>query len=244
MEIVKLLGLAGLMLVLQACSEDDFCNCLQKAGSTVTESRQVPGFTKIQMNNNIDLEVIPDSVDAVFVTCGSNLADGISTVVESGTLVLKNINKCNWLRSPKNKFTVRVHTKKLEYILSQGTGDIWFLDSLRTSPFLLESSNGTGDYHLLFSNDFTELKLHSGPADLYVKGAVRKIYFYNGANGYIYADEMLADTTSISTYSTGDSKVYAKDRLDVNIGYSGDVFYRGQPVVTKSGDGSGQLIPL
>lgn len=171
------------------------------------------------------------------------LIDGISTEVVSGKLIIRNNNKCNWLRDLNNKFTVTVTVKDLDYILTQGSGNINFVDTLRNSPFLIESYNGTGDYRLLFSSSRAELKLHSGPADIYVSGYVADIFIYSAANGFVHGEHLRADLCSISTYSTGDTRVGPSNTLNANIGYSGDVYYTGQPVITRTGDGTGQLLP-
>jgi hypothetical protein len=244
MEIVKYLLAGCLLLSVTSCTEEDFCNCFQRTGGKITEERSLGPFSKIELNNNIDLEVIPDTMNAVFITCGDNLIDGISTEVLNSKLILRNNNKCNWLRDLSNKFTARVHVKNLDYILSQGSGDITFLDTLRTSPFLLETANGTGEYRLLFSSNNAELKLHSGPADIYASGKIDQIYFFSGANGYIYAEDLISQYCTVNTASTGDCRVQANVKLDVNIDYIGDVFYRGAATVSRTGSGSGQLLPL
>lgn len=233
-----------ILVAFSGCSEDDFCNCLKRTGPAATEARNVPAFSKIEMNNNIDVELVQDTVDKVFITCGENLLDGISTEVEGSTLILKNNNKCNWMRDLGNKFTARIHVRNLDYILNQGTGDIKCLDSLRYSPFLLECSNGTGEYKLLFSTTNVELKLHSGPADLFVEGLINNIYIYSAGNGYVHASSMKANYCTVSTSGTGDISVNAAVRLDATIDYIADVFYTGTPEIKRYGNGSGQIKPL
>jgi hypothetical protein len=226
------------------CTEDDFCNCFKRTGSTVTEVRSAEAFKRIELYNNIDLEIVPDTFHKIEVTCGENLVDGISTDVVNGQLVIRNNNKCNWMRDLNNRFVVKVTVKKLEFILSQGSGDIRTLDTIRTSPFLIESYNGTGTYSFLFNSQKVELKLHSGPADIKGYGFVQDLFIFSAANGYIHTEQLVSKECTVITKSTGDVKVNVIDKLDAEIGYSGDVLYGGSPIITRTGTGSGQLLPL
>jgi len=234
----------SIAIIFYSCGKDSLCNCGKRTGPVVTETRVCSPFTEIEMNNNIDLVVKPDTFCSVQVTCGANLLDGITTKVENGRLILHNKNKCNWLRDLENRFTVTVSVSQLSYLVSNGTGDIHFSDTLRTSPFLLESINATGDYHLLFNCDRVELKLHTGPADIYATGYAKDLYLYSVANGYSYAKDLRSETCTVHTESTGDTYVNASSELQAEIGYSGNVYYSGNPSAVRTGNGTGNLIQL
>ncbi|HEX5003473.1 MAG TPA: head GIN domain-containing protein [Bacteroidia bacterium] len=234
----------SIITLFYSCGKDSLCNCGKRTGPIVSETRNCASFSEIEMNNNIDLVVIPDTFCSVQVTCGANLLDGITTTVENGRLILHNKNKCNWLRDLENRFTVTATVKQLSYLVSNGTGDIHFSDTLRTTPFLFESINATGDYHLLFNCDRVELKLHTGPADIYASGYAKDLYLYSVANGYAYAKELKTETCTVHTESTGDTYVNASTSLHAEIGYTGDVYYSGSASTVRTGNGSGNLIQL
>ena len=238
-------GFVVIAMILQGCEKDDFCNCTKGEGSKISETRMLPVFERIELNNNIDVVLTPDTVTYAVLTCGKNLADGIETEVLNGTLVIRNINRCNWLRDFENTFTLNVHYNKLSHIVYNGSGDITCADTVRTNNLLVESWNGTGKLSFLFSGGELYLKLHTGTADMAASGIADLLYIYTAGNGYIKAGSLVADHAWVNTRSTGDCEVYATEILDVNITYNGDVYYHGEPLVIRQQiTGSGNLFPF
>ena len=239
---MKRLWIILFVLSLQGCKKDDFCNCLENEGSTTTETRSLPDFESIEMNNNVDVVLVPDTMNYATLTCGKNLADGIKTEVVDNTLVIKNINRCNWLRDFKNKFTLDVHYRTINHIVDNGSGNLTCADTIRIGVLLAESWNGTGNLSFLFSGDELYLKLHTGTADMEASGTANLLYVYTAGNGYIKAGSLVAQQALVTTKSTGDCEVLANDLLDVTIEYNGDVFYHGTPsYIRKVITGHGNL---
>ena len=58
-NIYLIIFLICVVAVVPGCKKDSFCNCLEKTGSTISETRIVPPFVNIEMNNNIDIGVKP-----------------------------------------------------------------------------------------------------------------------------------------------------------------------------------------
>ncbi len=235
----------AVIFLLQGCEKDDFCNCVKSEGSTISETRTLPAFENIEMNNNVDVELTPDTVTFAVLTCGKNLADGIETEVSNNTLIIRNKNRCNWLRDFDNKFTLNVHYNKITHIGYFGSGNLSCTDTIRADSLLVESWNGTGKLSFVFNGRDLFLKLHTGTADIAASGIASLLYVYTAGNGYIRAGNLSAEQVLLTTNSTGDSEVLANNLLDVNIGYNGDVFYHGSPsYIRKMITGHGNLYPF
>ena len=235
----------AVVLLLQGCEKDDFCNCTKSEGSMVSETRTLPAFEFIDMDNNVDIELTPDTITYAVLTCGKNLADGIETEVSGNTLFVRNKNRCNWLRDFDNKFTLNVHFNKLSHIGNYGSGNLTCTDTLRMDNLVVESWNGMGTLSFIFNGGDLYLKIHTGAADMEASGMANLLYIYTAGNGYMRTRNLEANTVWLTTNSTGDCEVFPKNELDVNIGYNGDVFYHGSPVVIrKSVTGSGNLYPF
>lgn len=231
-----------LSISLSSCEKDSLCNCLKSTGDSETEVRDLPEFYAIEMNQNVDVILKHGSMNQARVTAGENLLDGVSTEVDNGLLRIKNINRCNWLRDFKNKFTVEITYTDLKAITMRGSGVLHCLDTIRSDEFMAESWNGTGVINLLLDCNDTKLKLHTGPGDINASGKTGILYVYSTGNGFMRLSSLESNYTYVTTRSTGDCEVTANTELEVSIEYQGDVYYRGEPPVIKSTiTGSGKL---
>lgn len=230
-------------MILASCGKDQLCNCLKKTGDEITEVRSVSSFSSIEMNNNVDVVIIPDTFYSIKVTCGKNLVDGIKTEVKNNRLEIRNINKCNWLRDFENSFTVEVTVRDLNQLTNNGSGNLSFADTLITPEFQVDNWNGTGTLSLLLDCNETRFKLHTGPADIVAVGRSDVGYIYSAGNGYCNTKNLINDYCYVTTKSTGDCFVSVTKEVGVNIEYVGDVYYSGTPYkIDQQITGSGKLI--
>ena len=230
----------------QGCKKDSMCNCLKSTGSDATETRTVAPFTKIELYNNVDLIIHTDTFYHLSVTAGSHLVDGVKTEVEDGILKLRNKNRCNWVRSFKNKFTVDVWIKTLDNItVYDASGNIDFADTLKQNDFRIDSWSSSGDYHLKLNCSNATLALHTGPADLYAQGHVGVNSVYSASYGKIDLLEMNCDDIYIANKGTNDLYIKANHRIGAEITYIGNIYYKGNPSqVDQRISGTGKLIHI
>ena len=84
-------------LLTVSCSKVDR---LFNNGKPVTEQRELGHtFNTISMYNNVNVKLIQSDHPHLELTCPENLIDNITTEIEGDTLVIKNENDFNWLRS-------------------------------------------------------------------------------------------------------------------------------------------------
>jgi len=232
-------------LLFQGCDDDDFCNCFENKGSDITETRMLNDFNTLDMDNNVDIILTPDSTNYVEVTCGKNLMDGIRTEVSDGILKIKNVNRCNWLRDFKNKFTANIHFKSLQQINNYGSGNLTCADTLRPEYLMVDVKTGSGQLSFLLNGGEIYLKLHTGPGDIIASGKAGVLYLYSAGNGFLKTAGLESEFVYLTTKSTGDCEVFAKYELGVEILYNGDVYYKGAPPsIIPTITGSGKLIPF
>lgn len=235
----------ALLALLSSCGEEPFCNCFEPTGRSSSESRSVAPFNKIEVFDNVSVNLHRSDSYRVVVHAGSRLLDGIGTDVEAQRLVITNNNRCNWMRNPGNEFIVDVYTPEVKELVYRSAGDFRCIDTLRTDQFLGESWDGTGTMDLLLDCNETYLKIHTGPADILARGETGYSFVYNTGNGYIRASDLVAINATAISRSTGDCYVYCSSTLNAKIQYHGDVFYGGQPSsIQKEITGSGKLIPF
>ena len=100
---MKKIYIIFLAFTLTTCKKEHMLDCFKSAGSTITENRTATPFINIELKDNVDLIINPNSTPYIKVTAGENLIDGIITELSGNTLYVRNENKCSWMRSFKNR---------------------------------------------------------------------------------------------------------------------------------------------
>lgn len=221
------------------------CDCFKSTGNETTETRTLSGFTKIDLNDNVDLILTPGRPYSCKVTAGSHLIDLVTTEVKEETLIIKNNNTCNWVRSFKNKFTVEISLPHLYYVYYAGSGIITTTDSIHEDEFGLDGWTCSGTINLKLNCNISRLSLHTGTADLYASGTSGVSYVYNAATGPIHAENLETGYTYIGNRSTNDCYVQVTKELGATITLQGNIFYSGNPYkIDETITGSGKLVKI
>ena len=239
----KVLFLIFISFTLTTCKKDHLFDCFKSAGKTITENRSVSPFININLDNNVDLIIHPNTGFYIKVTAGKNIIDGITTELSGNTLYIRNENRCNWMRSFKNTYTVEVGMDKPSLIHYEGSGDITCIDTIRTDEFTFDCYNGSGSINLLLHCNKTHLNHHIGRSDFHVTGISGESYIYVNDVGTFDGSALNADYCYIRSSSTGDCRINVKNELGFEIKYSGNIYYTGEPhIYHQEFNGTGKLI--
>ena len=227
-----------------SCKKENLCDCLKGTGEIVTEERVLTDFNKIYIEDDINLVLQEDTQNFLNVEAGENLIKLIKTEIKDSCLYLRNDNKCNWMRSFKNKVNVSLHYKKLEYITYfKASGNVSNNGTLHSSFLQVDDYNGSGKITLNVDVQTSHYSLHTGPADIFISGNTDIAYLYSAGNGVADLRNMTAGGMYMNNKSTNSCYVNATNTLEVEIGYIGDVYYTGDPPNVKLvTTGSGKLI--
>ncbi len=242
---LKIAGIVFFATVFSACEKDHMLDCFKGTGSDITEMRTTPAFTRVEIKNNVDVVIYPGHNFKVEITAGKKLIDGITTEVKDGMLLIKNENKCNWVRSFKNKFSARIWLPELKELNAWDAGNVTVADTIRYHTFTFNSYGSSGSIQLLFNTNFIYNNIHTGPADITMKGKAGINFLYHNGNGPVHAEELYTDITYTENKGTNNSFIWAKGLLSAKISYIGNIYYKGVPdSVEVVKNGSGKLIPL
>ena len=127
--IAVLFFLVSLMVI--SCSKVDQ---LFNNGEPVTEQRKLDHrFIAISMYNNVNVKLVQDSHPRLELTCPKNLKDKVTTKVDSvsNTLIIKNENDYNWLRSYDYSIDLTVYYDSLRLINFASVGDLRTSDPIK-----------------------------------------------------------------------------------------------------------------
>lgn len=240
---IKSLLLIFIALAFTTCKKDHLLDCFKSAGNITTETRTATPFVNINLTDNVDLVIHPDTSYYIKVTAGDNLIDGIITELNGNTLYIRNENRCNWMRSFKNTYTVEVGMDQPGTIHYDGSGNISCLDTIRSDEFTFDCFGGSGSIDFIFNCNKTYLKNPIGRSDIHANGFSKESYIYINDVGTLDAGNMVANNTFVNNSSTGDCRINVINDLGFEIKYTGNIFYTGNPFIySQKYSGSGKLI--
>lgn len=241
---VKIILIFAALLVMISCKKENRSDCFKSTGNIIKEERVAGDIKKIELYENVNLIITQDTVNKIIVEAGENLLPLIITEMDNDTLVIKNNNKCNWVRSFKKEINVYVTVKDLARIITYGSGDVISTNTLTNDFFMLEMWSGGGSADLTINASESYFKIHTGSSDITVKGFSNFNYIYLGGNGWIWCDNLSTNYTVVNSLGTGDCYVNASQTLNVSIFNIGNVHYSGDPlsIIYTDTSGTGELI--
>ena len=243
----KLIGILFIFIstfLVNSCKKENLGDCFKSAGKTETSTRYITGFNKIKVEDKLDLYVTQGNYYEVKVEAGKNLQSNIRTEVKDSTLTISNINKCNFVRSPKTSIKVFVTLPILRYIRSGGVGPIYFQNQVVGDSLDIRIGN-SGDIHANIDMKYLATSTH-GNGDLYITGKVDFSSHYTNGTNYLHLEELIIkDKIILNTYTIGDCYINAplNGPMEVEIWESGNIYYSGTPTYyALNQKGKGQLI--
>jgi len=255
--IAVLFFLVSLLTV--SCSKMDQ---LFNNGEPVTECRDVEAFHCISMYNNVNVKLVQSNRPRLELTCPENLIANVTTEIEGDTLVIKNQNEYNWLRSYDYSIDLTVYYDSLRQINYASIGDLTSTDSIRgvgelsidstefgmdttiVRSFHLQINEGCGSIDLPLTCGVVKCIFGNGTSEVTLRGVSAYTEIIMRSYGVIHAENLCSTYVRVQSQSTNDAYVWAKVGLRVWIYSIGNVYYKGNPWISQQCEGSGQVIKL
>lgn len=239
---IVLILFLGLM---SSCGKDGSFDCLKSTGDIKMESRSLPPFHHIEINDNINLVLSQDTlVNSFEVEAGENLLDGITTTVDHGHLVIRNENTCNWTRKFDVPINIFIRFSQLDTIVYRAAGDVTFLNPWQNDSIQFDVMEGAGTIDLKLDVFKSRIYIQYGVVNVILSGRSDVNFLSNTGYGPVDALNLNTNFTYMNNSSPNDCYVWVRTELGVTIDNIGDVYYKGNPVVNKQLNSSGQLIHL
>ena len=194
------------------------CSATAGSGQLATQSRQVSGFTSVELAGVGELSIDQTGTESLTVSAEDNLLPLLTSKVEGDTLILG--------KKPNNRI---VTTKPITYTLT-----------MKDITGLAVSGSGTINAPKL-STDALRIEI-SGSGMITTAGNADDQSLEISGSGRYLADGLTTKTTTAEISGSGTASVVASDALDVKISGSGTLTYSGNPQVTQTVSGSGRLI--
>ena len=194
------------------------CSATAGSGQLATQSRQVSGFTSVELTGVGELSIDQTGTESLTVSAEDNLLPLLTSEVEGDTLILGK--KPNTRIVTTKPITYTLTMKDITGLAVSGSGTI-NAPKLTTAALRIEIS-GSGMITTAGNADDQSLEI-------------------SGSGRYL-ADGLTSKTTTAEISGSGTANVVASDALDVKISGSGTLTYSGNPQVTQTVSGSGRLI--
>ncbi|HHZ65174.1 MAG TPA: DUF2807 domain-containing protein [Flavobacteriales bacterium] len=224
-----------------SCNKESAWDCVKTTGSIEREIRVVDDFTQIQLNQGINLILTQSSAKSLVLEAGKNLLGKITTIVDQGTLVIKNNNSCNWTRSYKKDINIYLNVDQLGTVTHNGYGKITSTNTITSSSWRVDVI-GDGDVELDIDATYFYSGIY-GSGTLALTGTIGDYGLWVSGNAWVRCETLNADSVFVTSGSSGDSYVKALYKFKGVISNIGNIYYSGNPSdVILEATGSGQFI--
>ena len=223
-------------------------------GPIVTQTRELPDFSEVYLNDNINLSLVRSDTCYLVITTGKNIIDNVTNEVSNGTLTISNNTTLNWIRPYDYTIDATLYYKDIINFVFASSGTLETQNNYtgHIAPpdfYRFEIHGGSGDVNLNISNcDDFRVVYHYGTSQLNISGDDNKLFvIYKRSYGVIDARNYEAETVHITTDSASDCYISASESIEARINNCGDIYYKGDPEeiqVTYGEFAKGKLLPL
>ena len=239
------IGLYMLTLLVMGCEKIPGEDCFKSTGEIVIEHRSVDPFEHIVLEDNINLILTQGNEEAISIRAGENLLESIITEVNNNELKIKNENKCNWVRDFNKEIDVYLSVRNLCSITYRSSGMILSTNTITTDSLNIAVWDGTGTIDMDINTRVSVLSIHYGSVDFHMRGQSNVGYIYAGSYGPFFCEDLVTTFMFMDNRGSNDCYVHCVKQLEVEIEYTGSIYYTGNPEIVKANiTGTGQLVNL
>jgi hypothetical protein len=229
--------------MIYGCKKENRFDLFKRTGKQIIEKRDLDFFNVIDVNDNLDVYLVQDSLCFAEIKAGKNLVSNIKTKVESNQLIINNNNKYNFTRSYQHKIEIYIHFKQLNELIYRGTGAISSINEIKNNSFTFNSWDGADTVKLLLDVPVVYANIHTGVADLIVHGKSNQLYAYARGSGTFRMYNFKCQNVYTNNLSSSDHYFYAEKKIEALVQYVGNTFCKGNPQeIVKSETNNGKLL--
>ena len=203
--------------------------------SEISDPKDLTGFNSIGFNIPGTLYLEQDSAFSVSFEGKEEDLEKIITKIEGDILIIKTKPGSFSM----GDVTVYVSMPVVKGLNVSGSGNIVAENLIKSTEIQLNVS-GSGNIKLNDLNSTEVVSSISGSGGVDLKGAENESLTINIAgSGDFISDELSSKNVVVSIAGSGSAKVFASEKLKTDIAGSGDVYYKGEPLVNANSVGSG-----
>ncbi len=205
--------------------------CFKSTGKEVEYEQELGYFNELELYDKINIILFQDTIEKAIIRGGANLVSFVSLQINDGRLIVKDDNKCNYLRTYKRQLEVEIHYTDLNYIYYESSGIVSTKNAIQANILKIESVDGSQELNLEIEVDSLELQFGVGPGDINLSGYSNYSYCFLAGNGMINCANLDSKRFYVNNSGTGDITINASEAIGVELYHLGDVKYLGNPII-------------
>ena len=209
---------------------------ISEPGIIMSQSYELSNFNGIKLLGRGDILLTQGQEYSVLIDANKEILDKLIVKVEDNNLI---VDERGLFYLNADPIKIYVTMPEVERVLISGSGDILGQNKI-SSENLEISISGSGDVDLNLDVEKLTTRI-SGSGDVNYRGSAKEHNFYVSGSGELHSFDLETEVSNIRVSGSGNSEVFAIEDLDVHISGSGDVFYKGDPKISQSVSGSGNL---
>ena len=210
-----------LMFITSACSRDNDSfignDCIIGQGIITSEARSFVDFHSINNLIFADINLSQGPQEEVIFEAQQNILDIVKTQIADGELRIFH-EQCIDIIDP---VIVHITIPDIKSLALTGVGNVTTQTDFELTDLTVRLV-GVGDFNLRGTAETLDIRI-TGVGD-------------------VKAFDLNANICSISISGNGDVEAYVNDELDVSITGLGNVFYKGNPTITSTISGAGEIV--
>ena len=215
------------------------CSFVRGSGVTITETREVSNFDRVQLQGIGELTIIQGETESLTIEAESNIVRRIKTGVWGSTLTIEFVGGGFGDVIPTEPILYTLTMKDISGVQLSGAGRI-YSTNIATRYLDLDVS-GVGDV-IIDSLEADDLQVDlTGAGSIDLAGNTRDQKVNLSSVGNYSAGGLESSNAWINLSGAGTATVWVTEELDVNISGVGSVDFYGNPDVTQNISGLGRL---
>lgn len=202
-------------LLLSGCHHELRSGGVQGSGKRELQSRQIPSFTSISTEGAFTIEVTCQKEPRLEIEADDNILSLVRAEVSNNVLRLSNSGSY----STKEPVTIRISVPNLEALSIKGAGTI-DIKGMKNEKFEIDSE---------------------GAPTVYVSGTTNLVDIHSDGAGKIDTNSLRAARAVVNSNGATHVELDVKEQLNVTVNGPSTVFYKGDPIVSKSVNGPGRV---
>ena len=228
MKTIYLLLLSFITLGLLSCDDDYSADPISVTYDTITNE-------KIDLATSSDIRIVQANYFQVIVEGQERDVYDTEVRVADNWLIIEEHGSIDQHQ------VITIFVPEIRQLDSYGSSDIYGESEFRQNGNMELGLYGSGEIDMYLDLDNLDVFL-SGSGDVYVEGYADNVDIANTGSGWVRSFNLNSDFSDITISGSGSAEVTVDNDLDILISGSGDVFYKGHPVISSSITGSGKVI--
>lgn len=215
-----------------------FTKKIKGDGTVITINRNVNEFDKIGIAGSFDVTLIKGNEGEISIKADENLMNYIITEIKDNTLKLRT--KKGYQLKPSSTIKITVTFNSFDALSLAGSGNVNSNDILNSTNLKL-SVAGSGNLNLQAKANNLSANI-AGSGNINLNGFCSNFKTSIAGSGNLNAFDLKADVVKVSVTGSGNAKVNALKEISATTAGSGDIIYKGNPIIEKSkAVGSGNI---